>query len=79
MRQSGGNGGLRRKESTKSVVRSGGAGNNADREAFNSAFFTPVPTNGSPTDQLVDRFSGMLFFFYKSPSVDFRYLRLRWV
>ena len=64
MRQGGGNNGLRRKESTKSISRGGGTGN-TDRETFNSAFFTPVPTSGLPTDRLVDRFSGIVFFFFK--------------
>lgn len=59
MRLSGGNS-LRRKDSTKSVVRSGQTvgGTQLDRDTFNNVYFTPVPTTGSPTDRLVDRFSG---------------------
>lgn len=52
----GGNSSLKRMGSTKSVPRAGGG---LDRDTFYSAFYTPVPTSGSPTDRLVDRFSGM--------------------
>lgn len=30
---------------------------------YNSAFYVPIPTNGSPTDALADRFQGSLFWF----------------
>ena len=55
---------LRRRNSGRSSVQvSAGAvgakGVDMDRGAFNSVFYTPVPTTGSPTDRLVDRFSGM--------------------
>lgn len=60
MRQSEGSNSLRRKDSTKSVARRGQNvdGTQLDRDTFNNVYFTPVPTNGSPTDRLVDRFSG---------------------
>lgn len=60
MRQNEGNNSLRRKDSTKSVARHGQnvGGTQLDRDTFNNVYFTPVPTNGSPTDRLVDRFSG---------------------
>ena len=63
MRQTEGNS-LRRKDSTKSMTRRGQniGGTQLDRDTFNNIYFTPVPTNGSPTDRLVDRFSGMLDF-----------------
>ena len=63
-------GSLKRSTSTKSI----GAGDTrslrlADREKragaesdeMNSAFFTPVPTNGNPTEILANRFQGMRF------------------
>ena len=59
MRQTEG-GGLRRKDSTRSVTRPAQnvGGTQLDRDTFNNVYLTPVPTTGSPTDRLVDRFSG---------------------
>lgn len=37
-----------------------GVGTPAAREDYNSALTTPIPTHGSPTDILANRFQGML-------------------
>ncbi|KAF2768992.1 hypothetical protein EJ03DRAFT_108275 [Teratosphaeria nubilosa] len=58
---------VRRSGSTKSLKRSGskkslragsirGVTGRSDDEDFNSAFYTPIPTQGSPTEVLADRF-----------------------
>ncbi len=35
----------------------------AHNSEMNNAFFTPVPTTGSPTEILAGRFQGLRFFF----------------
>lgn len=57
-RSTGATGSLKRSGSRKSLaagsIKSVGGGN--ETEDFNSAFYTPVPTHGSPTDILANRF-----------------------
>ena len=57
-RSTGATGSLKRSGSRKSLtagsIRGVGGGN--ETEDFNSAFYTPVPTQGSPTDILANRF-----------------------
>jgi hypothetical protein len=57
-RTTGTTGSLKRSGSRKSLaagsIKSVGGGN--ETEDFNSAFYTPVPTHGSPTDILANRF-----------------------
>lgn len=61
---------LRRKSSLKrsSSVKSFTAGSikvpadGLDREKYNNVFYTPIPTTGSPTDILANRFAGLFDF-----------------
>ncbi len=44
--------------STKGLATGDASYDGADNEEMNSAFFTPVPTTGSPTEILANRFQG---------------------
>ena len=61
-RSTGATGSLKRSGSRKSLaagsIKSVAGGN--ETEDFNSAFYTPVPTHGSPTDILANRISDLL-------------------
>nr|OQO15409.1 hypothetical protein B0A51_17136 [Rachicladosporium sp. CCFEE 5018] len=50
-------GSLKRSSSRKSLAGSiKGVGNSADEQDYNNVFFTPIPTQGSPTEILANRF-----------------------
>lgn len=40
-------------------VKAAGGTDGVDDEHYNNAFFTPIPTTGTPTDVLANRFQGM--------------------
>jgi hypothetical protein len=42
-------------------------------EEMNSVFYCPVPTSGSPTELLANRFQGMLLLFF------FQLVYLHWL
>lgn len=63
---------LRRSGSRKSMtggsIKSVGFAGGVDGEEYNSAFYTPVPTHGSPTEVLANRFQGMFDVLHSSCS-----------
>lgn len=51
---------LRRSKSGRSL-KAGSMRAEGAEDDFNSVFYTPIPTKGSPTDVLADRFQGKCF------------------